>query len=100
MRIVVGITGATGTVLGVRALQVLKDAGVETHLVMSKWGARTLLHETPHTVDYVKSLATAAYSDSDQGASISSGSFITDGMIIVPCSVRTLAAIAQGHGDN
>ena len=100
MRIVVGITGATGTIFGVRALQLLKDAGVETHLVLSKWGARTLLHETPHTVDYVRSLATHSYSDSDQGAPISSGSFLTEGMIIAPCSVRTLAAIAQGHGDN
>src|SRR5262249_32954018 len=60
----------------------------------------TLLHETPLTVDYVKSLATHAYSNADQGAPISSGSFITDGMIIAPCSVRTLAAIAHGHGDN
>src|SRR5262245_44859267 len=100
MRIVVGITGATGTVFGVRTLQILKDAGVETHLVLSKWGARTLLHETPYTVDYVKSLAAFAYSDADQGAPISSGSFLTDGMIIAPCSVRTLAAIAHGHGDN
>jgi len=100
MRVVVGITGATGTILGVRMLQILKDAGIETHLVLSKWGVRTLLHETPHTADYVKSLATVAYSDSDQGASISSGSFVTDGMIIAPCSVRTLAAIASGHGDN
>jgi 4-hydroxy-3-polyprenylbenzoate decarboxylase len=100
MRIIVGITGATGTVLGIRTLQVLKDAGVETHLVMSKWGARTLLHETPHTVEYVKSLATVVYGDSDQGAAISSGSFVTDGMIVAPCSVRTLAAIAHGHGDN
>ena len=100
MRIVVGITGATGTIFGVRALQILKDAGIETHLVLSKWGARTLLHETPHTVDYVKSLANHAYSESDQGAPISSGSFLTDGMIIAPCSVRTLAAIAHGHGDN
>ena len=100
MKIVVGITGATGTVFGVRTLQVLKDAGVETHLVMSKWGARTLLQETPHTVEYVKSLATVAYSDADQGAPISSGSFLTDGMIIAPCSVRTLAAVANGHGDN
>jgi len=54
MRIIVGITGATGTVFGVRTLQVLSDAGIETHLVLSKWGARTLLHETPHTVEYVK----------------------------------------------
>jgi 4-hydroxy-3-polyprenylbenzoate decarboxylase len=100
MRLVVGITGATGALLGVRTLQILKDAGVETHLVLSKWGARTLLHETPHTIDYVKSLATETYSDSDQGAAISSGSFITDGMIVAPCSVRTLAAIAHGHGDN
>ena len=100
MKIVVGITGATGSVFGVRTLQVLKDAGIETHLVLSKWGARTLLHETPHTVDYVKSLATCAYSESDQGAPISSGSFLTDGMIVAPCSVRTLAAIAHGHGDN
>jgi len=100
MRLVVGITGATGTVLGVRMLQVLRDAGVETHLVLSKWGARTLLHETAYTVDYVKSLASCAYSESDQGAPISSGSFVTDGMIVAPCSARTLAAIAQGHGDN
>jgi 4-hydroxy-3-polyprenylbenzoate decarboxylase len=100
MRIVVGITGASGSIFGVRTLQILKDAGVETHLVMSKWGARTLLYETPHTVEYVKSLAAYAYSDSDQGAPISSGSFLTDGMIIAPCSVRTLAAIAHGHGDN
>jgi flavin prenyltransferase len=100
MRIIVGITGATGTIIGVRTLQILKDAGVETHLVMSKWGARTLLHETPHTVDYVKSLATQAYGESDQGAAISSGSFVTEGMLVAPCSVRTLAAIAHGHGDN
>src|SRR5205085_8739803 len=100
MRIIVGITGATGTIFGVRAMQVLKDSGVETHLVISKWGMRTLLHETPHTVDYVKSLAACTYGDSDQGAAISSGSFITDGMMVAPCSVRTLAAIAQGQGDN
>jgi 4-hydroxy-3-polyprenylbenzoate decarboxylase len=81
-------------------LQVLKDSSVETHLVMSKWGVRTLLHETPYTVDYVKALATESYSDTDQGAVISSGSFVTDGMIIAPCSMRTLAAIAHGQGDN
>src|SRR5262252_2544384 len=99
MRIIVGVTGATGVVFGVRTLQMLKDAGVESHFVLSKWGARTLLHETSYTVEHVKSLASYNYSDSDQGAPISSGSFITDGMIIAPCSVRTLAAIAHGHGD-
>lgn len=100
MRLIVGITGASGAILGVRSLQMLKDVGVETHLVLSKWGARTLLHETSHTVDYVKSLAATSYSESDQGAAISSGSFLTDGMIVAPCSARTLAAIAHGHGDN
>ena len=100
MRLIVGITGATGTVFGVRMLQVLKDSGVETHLVMSKWGARTLLHETPYTVDYLKALASQSYSDTDQGAAISSGSFVTGGMIIAPCSMRSLAAIAHGQGDN
>jgi 4-hydroxy-3-polyprenylbenzoate decarboxylase len=100
MKLIVGITGATGSIFGVRTLQALKDAAIESHLVLSRWGARTLLHETHYTVDYVKSLATYVYPDSDQGARISSGSFLTDGMIIAPCSVRTLAAIAQGHGDN
>jgi 4-hydroxy-3-polyprenylbenzoate decarboxylase len=100
MKLIVGITGATGSIFGVRTLQALKDAGIESHLVLSRWGARTLLHETHYTVDHVKSLATYVYPDSDQGAPISSGSYLTDGMIIAPCSVRTLAAIAQGHGDN
>jgi 4-hydroxy-3-polyprenylbenzoate decarboxylase len=100
MRIIVGITGATGIIFGIRTLEVLKDHGVETHLVLSKWGARTLLHETPYTVDSVKSLASSTYGDSDQGAPISSGSFITDGMIVAPCSARSLAAIANGQGDN
>jgi len=100
MKIIIGITGATGTIFGVRLLEVLKDAGVETHLVMSKWGIRTLLHETPYAVDYVKSLAEHTYGDTDQGAAISSGSFVTSGMIVAPCSMRTLAAIANGQGDN
>ncbi|PYS05502.1 MAG: phenolic acid decarboxylase [Acidobacteria bacterium] len=100
MRLIVGITGSTGSIFGIRLLQILKDSAIESHLVISKWGARTLLHETPYTTDYVKALATCTYPDSDQGAAISSGSFITDGMIIAPCSMRTLAAIANGQGDN
>ncbi len=100
MRLIVGITGATGSIFGVRVLEVLREAGIETHLVMSKWGARTLAHETSCTLDYVKGLATCTYSETDQGAAISSGSFVTDGMIVAPCSVRTLGAIAHGQGDN
>jgi len=99
-RLVVGITGATGTIFGVRLLQMLHGSGVETHLVMSKWAARTLTHETEHTVKEVQGLATHNYRLGDQGAAISSGSFITLGMVIAPCSMRTLAAIAHGLGDN
>jgi len=99
-RLIVGITGATGTVFGVRLLQLLHGSGVETHLVMSKWGVRTLAHETPYTLEEVQRLATCNYQPGDQGAAISSGSFVTLGMVVAPCSMRTLAAIAQGQGDN
>jgi 4-hydroxy-3-polyprenylbenzoate decarboxylase len=99
-RLIVGITGATGTILGVRLLQVLKAANIETHLVLSNWGARTLVHETSYSVRQVQDLAARHYGSLDQGAPVSSGSFITDGMVVCPCSVRSLAAIAQGHGDS
>src|SRR5947209_1127719 len=99
-RLIVGITGATGTIFGVRLLQMLQGTGVETHLVMSKWAARTLVHETSHTVEEVQRLATQVYPLADQGAAISSGSFLTMGMVVVPCSMRTVAAIAHGLGDN
>ena len=99
-RLIVGLTGATGTIFGVRILQMLHGSGVETHLVMSKWAARTLTHETPHSLKYVQSLATQNYGIGAQGAAISSGSFVTLGMVIAPCSMRTLAAIAHGLGDN
>lgn len=99
-RLIVGITGATGTIFGVRILQMLHGSGVETHLVVSKWAARTLIHETPHSLKYVQSLAMQNYGIGAQGAAISSGSFVTLGMVIAPCSMRTLAAIAHGLGDN
>lgn len=100
MRLIIGITGATGTIYGVRLLERLRESGVETHLVISRWGARTLLHETPYTREQVEALATVAYAPADMGASISSGSFRTDGMIIAPCSAKSLAAIAHGFGEN
>ena len=99
-RLIVGITGATGTIFGVRLLQMLHGSGVETHLVISKWASRTLVHETTHSVKEVQALATQAYGVTDQGAAISSGSFVTLGMVIAPCSMRTVAAIAHGLGDN
>lgn len=99
-RLIVGITGASGSIYGVRILEMLRGSGIETHLVMSRWGARTLVHETPYTPEQVQRLATVSHPLTDQGASISSGSFVTMGMVIAPCSARTLAAIAHGLGDH
>ena len=98
-RLIVGITGASGSIYGVRLLEMLRGSDIETHLVMSRWGARTLVHETPYTPEQVQRLASEAHVLTDQGASISSGSFVTMGMVIAPCSARTLAAIAHGIGD-
>jgi 4-hydroxy-3-polyprenylbenzoate decarboxylase len=99
-RLIVALTGATGTIYGVRLLERLKDTDIETHLVMSRWGARTLVHETSYTPSQVQALASVVHPINDQGASIASGSFLTMGMVIAPCSARTLAAIAHGFGDN
>lgn len=100
MKIIVALTGATGAIYGVRILERLRGAGVETHLVISRWGARTLLHETPYSREQVESMASVAYAPGDMGAAISSGSFRTDGMVIAPCSAKTLAAVAHGFGEN
>jgi len=100
MRVIVGITGATGAIYGVRLLERLREAGAETHLVISRWGARTLLHETTWSRERVEALATMTYAPADMSAVISSGSFRTDGMIIAPCSAKTLGAVAHGFGDN
>ena len=99
-RLIVGITGATGTIFGVRLLQMLHGSGVETHLVMSKWGQRTLVHETQYSVKGVQNMATESYPVGDQGAAVSSGSFVNLGMVVAPCSMGTLAAIAHGLGSN
>lgn len=99
-RLIVAITGASGSIYGVRLLEKLQGTDIETHLVMSRWGARTLVHETTYTPEQVQALATVTHPLTDQGASISSGSFLTMGMVVAPCSVRTLAAIAHGIGDN
>jgi 4-hydroxy-3-polyprenylbenzoate decarboxylase len=100
MRLIVGISGATGVIYGVRLLERLREASVETHLVMSRWGGRTLLHETTYTREQVEALADVSYAPADMGAAISSGSFQTAGMIVAPCSAKTLAAIAHGYGDS
>jgi 4-hydroxy-3-polyprenylbenzoate decarboxylase len=99
-RVVVGISGASGTVYGVRLLERLRqDPDVEIHLVMSAPGKRTLLAETTWTVEEVEALAHVVYDDRDIGAALASGSFRTLGMVVAPCSVKTLAALATCHAD-
>lgn len=99
-RVVVGISGASGVIYGVRLLEQLrKDPEVELHLVMSVSGKRTLVEETTHTVRQVEALAHVVYDDRDIGASLASGSFRTAGMIVAPCSIKTLAALASCHAD-
>jgi 4-hydroxy-3-polyprenylbenzoate decarboxylase len=100
MRLIVGITGATGAPLGVRLLEVLAALpDVETHLVMSRWARTTIELETPYTHREVAKLADVVHGSADQAASISSGSFRTDGMVIAPCSMKTLAGIRAGYAD-
>jgi 4-hydroxy-3-polyprenylbenzoate decarboxylase len=99
MRLVVGMTGATGAAIGIRLLEVLRALNVETHLVLSTWAKATIAMETDNTVRQVQALATRCYGHQEQAAAISSGSFRTDGMIIAPCSMKTLAAIRIGYGE-
>lgn len=98
-RMIVGISGATGTIYGLRILEVLRRLDIETHLVMSKPGERTLAYETDLKVRDVRAMADFTYGDADIGATIASGSFRTMGMIVAPCSVRSLSAIATGNTD-
>ena len=101
LRLIIGITGASGVAYGVRLLQVLREAEVETHLVMSRAGQMTLAQEEPQLkLADLHALASRVYSDQDIGAAISSGSFKTAGMIVAPCSVQTLSAIATGVTTN
>jgi 4-hydroxy-3-polyprenylbenzoate decarboxylase len=95
-RLIVGISGASGTVYGVRLLEMLRDAEIETHLVMSKSAEMTLAYETDLKAKDVRALAAVHYPNSDIGAAISSGSFPTMGMVIAPCSIRTMSEIACG----
>ncbi len=97
-RLIVGISGATGAIYGIRLLQILKTTPeVETHLVMSKAAERTIAFETPLTIKEVQALADVTYNVQDIGATISSGSFHVGGMIVAPCSMKTLAAVANSY---
>ena len=100
VRVVVGVTGATGAVYAVRLLQRLTGCGCETHLVASPAGVLNVHHELGLDRKALEALATHAYSPADVGAAIASGSFVTSAMVIAPCSMKTLAAVAHGLSDN
>ena len=97
-KLIVGITGASGVILGIRLLQVAREARLaETHLIVSAAGKATIAQETDWKVSDVEALADKAYDARDVGAAIASGSFVTAGMVIIPCSVKTLSAVANSY---
>jgi flavin prenyltransferase len=100
LKLIVGITGGSGVIYGIRFLETLFELNIESHLIMSEWGEKTIRIETNLTAKYVKSLASANYDPNNMAAEISSGSFISDGMVIIPCSMKTLSSIANGYDDN
>jgi len=99
-RLVIGITGASGVILGIRLLKVAGEIGLETHLIVSPAARATIAAETDWKVSDVLNLAAAAYNPSDIGASLASGSFSTLGMVIIPCSIKTLSAVANSYADD
>ena len=99
-KIVVGITGATGVVYGVRLLEVLRDLEIEAHAIISDAAKKNIMIETAFSVEEVESLAYRAYDTHNLAAAVSSGSFRTDGMVIAPCTVKTLSGVANSYNDN
>lgn len=99
-RIIVAITGATGVLYGIRLLQVMKDKDVESHLIISDQAAAIIPMETQYTAEEVRAMAHRVHDPSDLASPLSSGSFHTDGMVVLPCSIKTLSAIANSFSDN
>lgn len=100
MRLIVGISGGSGVIYGIRFLEVLRTMGIETHLIITPAAMKTVVLETDYKVEYVESLAHKCYKHLDLSAAPASGSFPTDGMVVIPCSMKTLAAIANGYEEN
>jgi flavin prenyltransferase len=100
MRLVIGISGASGSIYGIRLLEILREKGVETHLVLTSAAKDIILHETPYSLERVKTLASYCYENEDLGAPIASGSCLTEGMVVIPCSIKSLSAIANSYADN
>jgi 4-hydroxy-3-polyprenylbenzoate decarboxylase len=99
-RIIVGLSGASGVIYGVRILSLLKEKGVETHLIISEAGKRNIEIETDYKTDEVAAMATHVHDNKDVGAAIASGSFLTDGMVVVPCTIKSLSGIANSYNNN
>jgi phenylacrylic acid decarboxylase len=99
-KIIVALTGATGAILGIKALTALRRLNVETHLITSKWAESTIKYETDYTPQNVRALADFSYSNYNMAAPIASGSYQCDGMIVIPCSMKSLAAINVGYCDD
>jgi flavin prenyltransferase len=99
-RIIVGISGATGVIYGVRMLKALRDCGVETHLVLTQSAIKNMMIETEYTVADLESLAHTVYDVEDIGAAVASGSYKIDGMVVIPCSIKTLSAVANSFNYN
>jgi 4-hydroxy-3-polyprenylbenzoate decarboxylase len=100
MKLVVGISGASGAIYGIRLLEVLHQIGVESHLILTPAARETIRLETGRAVEEVEALAARVYASDDIGATISSGSFKTAGMVVIPCSIKSLSAIAHSYNDN
>jgi 4-hydroxy-3-polyprenylbenzoate decarboxylase len=99
-RLVIGMSGATGAIYGIRLLEVLADTDIEAHLVISDAARKTINLETSRSVDEVVSLAHTCYDIRDVGANIASGSFLVEGMVVIPCAIKTLSGIAHSYNDN
>ncbi len=98
--IVVGITGASGVIYGVRLLEVLSHLGIETHLIITQAGLKNLEIETGHRIGALRSMASHVYDEGDLSASLASGSYQVNGMVVAPCSIKTLSAIANSYSHN
>jgi 4-hydroxy-3-polyprenylbenzoate decarboxylase len=98
--IVIGISGASGVIYGVRMLGLLKDKGFETHLIMSEAGKKNIEIETSYKASEVAAMASCTYDNDDIGAGLASGSFLTQGMVVIPCTIKTLSGIANSYTEN
>jgi 4-hydroxy-3-polyprenylbenzoate decarboxylase len=98
-KIVVGFSGASGIIYGIRLLEILHSINIQTYLIISEWAKKNIEIETDKTLEYVKSLSSVNYDNFKLDASVSSGSFLHDGMVIVPCSMKSLSSIANGYDD-